>query len=117
MLSIALAGGLLVALAIPALGMNVVQSGTDELPKDIAVIQTYDRYKAAFPSEANAVVVAVEADDVSGGATGAAIDELMASSDESPRDARGRRGRLLRGRNGRQRRPARRRGPAPTRRR
>ena len=83
-LSIALAGGLLVALAIPALGMKVVNAGTDDLPKEIEVVQVYDRYKAAFPAEANAVVVAVEAGDVSGGATGAAIGDLMARSDESP---------------------------------
>ena len=51
------AGGLLVALAIPALSMNVVQSGTDDLPQDLPMIQTYDRYTEAFPAEANAVEV------------------------------------------------------------
>ena len=53
--SIVVAGGLLVALAIPALGMNVVQTGSDDLPRDIPVMKTYDRYTAAFPAEANAV--------------------------------------------------------------
>ena len=58
--SIVLAGGLLVALAIPALGMNVVETGTDDLPKDLPIVQTYERFTEAFPDEANAVEVAVE---------------------------------------------------------
>ena len=53
--SIVVAGGLLIALALPALGMNVVQTGTEDLPNDLPVMQTYDRYKAAFPAEVNAV--------------------------------------------------------------
>ena len=69
-LSVVVAGGLLVALAIPALSMNVVQTGTDDLPQDLPVMQTYDRYTEAFPAEANAVEVVVEADDVRSGEVG-----------------------------------------------
>jgi uncharacterized membrane protein YdfJ with MMPL/SSD domain len=83
LLAIALAGGLLVALAIPGLGMKVVQSGTDDLPQDLEVIQVYDRYKAAFPSEVNGVEVAVKADDVTTGPTAAAIDELVRDAEAS----------------------------------
>jgi RND superfamily putative drug exporter len=75
--SIAFAGGFLVALAVPALGMNVVQSGSDDLPRDIPVMQTYDRFTAAFPAETNSVVVVVESDDVRGGEAGAAINDLV----------------------------------------
>ena len=81
--AIVLAGGLLLALAIPGLGMNVVQTGTDDLPRDLPAIQTYDRYSEAFPSETNAVVAVVEADDVTGGAVGAGIDELVRRADAS----------------------------------
>jgi uncharacterized membrane protein YdfJ with MMPL/SSD domain len=81
--SIVVAGGLLVALAIPALGMNVVQSGSDDLPRDIPVMKTYDRYTAAFPAETNAVGVVVQADDVRGGEVGAGIDELVGEAQAS----------------------------------
>ena len=103
-LSIVVAGGLLVALAIPALGMNVVQAGTDDLPQDLPVMEVYDRYKDAFPSEANAVVAVVEADDVSGGADRRGDRRADRAVGREPGDARGRRGRLLERRHGRQRR-------------
>jgi uncharacterized membrane protein YdfJ with MMPL/SSD domain len=76
-LSIVVAGGLLVALAIPSLGMNVVQSGSDDLPRDIPVMKTYDRFAAAFPSETNSVNVVIRADDVRHGEVAAGIDELL----------------------------------------
>ncbi|HVQ59670.1 MAG TPA: MMPL family transporter [Solirubrobacterales bacterium] len=83
--SIVVAGGFLVALAIPALGMNVVQSGPNDLPRDIPVMQTYDRFTAAFPEETNAVNVVVESDNVRGGAAGAAIDDLVTEAAASPK--------------------------------
>ena len=42
--SLVVAGGLLLALAIPALSMNVVQTGSEDLPKDLPVMQTYDDF-------------------------------------------------------------------------
>jgi uncharacterized membrane protein YdfJ with MMPL/SSD domain len=62
-----LAGGLLVALALPALHMKTVISGVDDLPQDIAVLETYDKVKTAFPREGVTTVVAVEANDVRAG--------------------------------------------------
>jgi uncharacterized membrane protein YdfJ with MMPL/SSD domain len=62
--AIVLAGGLLVALAIPALSMNITTSGPDDLPQDLAVIKTYNQVKAAFPKDGVAVDVAVKARDV-----------------------------------------------------
>jgi RND superfamily putative drug exporter len=81
--STVVAGGLLVALAIPALGMNIVQSGTDDLPQDLAIVQTYDRFTEAFPAEANGIEVAVEADDVTVGPVAGGIDELVSEADAS----------------------------------
>ena len=65
--AIALAGGFLVALAIPALSMKIVVTSTDDLPQDLAVIKTYNRIRDAFPKEGVAVDVAVKADDVRSG--------------------------------------------------
>src|SRR3954471_7486646 len=84
-LSIALAGGALVALAIPALSMKIVTSGPDDLPQDLALIKTYNTIKAAFPEETVVADVAVEADDVRSGPPAAGIARLQrqaANSDQ-----------------------------------
>ena len=55
---------LLVALTIPALGMNTEQSGLDSLPSDLPVMQTYERIQAEFPGGPAPAEVVVQADDV-----------------------------------------------------
>ena len=62
-LSILIAGGALVALAVPALNMRIVNSSVDDLPQDLPVIQTYNRLKDAFPKEGVTVDVVVTAED------------------------------------------------------
>ena len=47
--SIVLAGGLLVALSIPALGMQFKEPGTEGMSRSQPIIQTLDRVDAAFP--------------------------------------------------------------------
>jgi uncharacterized membrane protein YdfJ with MMPL/SSD domain len=76
--------GLLVALALPALGMHTVVSGADDLPRDIPVVKTYDRVTAAFPGEAAGARVVVEADDVSSGPVAAAIAGLRGEAKSDP---------------------------------
>jgi uncharacterized membrane protein YdfJ with MMPL/SSD domain len=71
-------GGLLVALAIPALGLHTASAGVDSIPKDNAIIKTYDRLTAAFPGEKAAVNVAVKADDVTRPEVAGAIQQLQA---------------------------------------
>ena len=83
-LSIALAGGALVALSVPALNMKIVVSSVDDLPQDLPVIETYNRLKDAFPKEGVTVDVVVEADDVRGGQTKFNIDSLERLAAESP---------------------------------
>ena len=48
-LAILIAGGALVALAMPALNMKIVVSGPDDLPQDLEVIQTYNRRAGCLP--------------------------------------------------------------------
>ncbi len=62
--SVALAGGLLVALAIPALQLRMVQPGPDTFPKSLGVVQTYDHMQQSFPGTALPANVVVEAPDV-----------------------------------------------------
>jgi uncharacterized membrane protein YdfJ with MMPL/SSD domain len=69
-------GGLLVALAIPALGLHTAEGGTETLPQDLAVVKTFDRIQAAFPSENSSAEVVVEASDVTAAPVVAAIERL-----------------------------------------
>ena len=75
-ISIVLAGGLLVALAIPALQMKVVTSGIDQLPQDLPIIKTYNKVRAVFPTQGVTATVVVEAKDVRSGAPARGIAAL-----------------------------------------
>ena len=76
--------GVLLALALPALGMHTVVSGADDLPRDIPVVKTYDRVTAAFPGEAAGARVVVEAGDVDSGPVAAAIAALRKEAAADP---------------------------------
>ena len=74
--SVVLAGGLLVALTIPALSMTTINTGTNGLPRSLPVMQTYDRIQAAFPGGPQPALVTVQAQDVTAPAVQAGIAEL-----------------------------------------
>jgi uncharacterized membrane protein YdfJ with MMPL/SSD domain len=74
--SVVLAGGLLVALAIPAFQLRMVQPGTDTFPQDMPVIQAYNRMQESFPGAALPVNVVVQAPDLTTPAAQAAIAKL-----------------------------------------
>jgi RND superfamily putative drug exporter len=77
LLSAVLAGGLLVALAIPAIGMDTgTPSMSASLPQDAKVVQTFNRVQDAFPQETAALDVVVTADDVTAPAVTAGLAEL-----------------------------------------
>jgi uncharacterized membrane protein YdfJ with MMPL/SSD domain len=75
-ISVVVAGGLLVALAVPALGMHTAQPGVDTYPRNLPVIQTYDRIQKAFPGGPLPAEVVVQSDDVTSPAVQRAIGEL-----------------------------------------
>ena len=52
LLSAVLAGGLLVALALPALQLRMVKPGPDTFPQSLPAVQTYERMQQAFPGSA-----------------------------------------------------------------
>src|SRR3954470_23283 len=62
--SVVLAGGILIALAIPALNMHTINPGAAGLPRSLPVMKTYDRIQAAFPGGPLPATVVVKADDV-----------------------------------------------------
>jgi uncharacterized membrane protein YdfJ with MMPL/SSD domain len=58
------AAAALVALAIPALTLHTVNSGMQGLPRDLPVMQVYNRIQRVFPGGAGPAVVVVSARDV-----------------------------------------------------
>jgi len=80
LLSALVSGGLLVALALPALHIHTALSGPEALAGDLPAAQTYDRIQAAFPSEGVPATVVVKAGDVTSAPVTAAIDELEAGA-------------------------------------
>lgn len=75
-LSVVLSGSVLIALAIPAFGLHTANSGVDDLPRDLPIMQTYDKMQAAFPGGQIPAVVVVRADDVTAAPVKAAIADL-----------------------------------------
>ena len=57
--------------------MTTTQSGPEDIPQDLPIMKTYDRFTAAFPDKVNINQVVVEADDVRGGEVAGAIDQLV----------------------------------------
>jgi uncharacterized membrane protein YdfJ with MMPL/SSD domain len=79
-LAILVAGGALVALTIPAFGMNVKTTGLEEFPKGFSTIQTYEKVQQLYPSEHPSADLVVQADDVRSPAVTAAIDEVSSKA-------------------------------------
>jgi uncharacterized membrane protein YdfJ with MMPL/SSD domain len=84
-ISLVLAGGLLVALAIPALGMKSVTSGVDQMPSDLPVIQTYNKVKQVFPQKGVTATVVMEVPDVQAGGPTTGIAALVNRVEKFPR--------------------------------
>jgi RND superfamily putative drug exporter len=77
-LSVAVSGGILIALALPALGMKTVVPGAEAFPKDLQVVQVFDRLQKAFPGEADPALVVVKAPSVDAPQVQSQIDALRA---------------------------------------
>jgi uncharacterized membrane protein YdfJ with MMPL/SSD domain len=75
-LSVVLAGGLLVAIAAPALQLHTAQPGPDSFPASLPIIDTYNRLQAAFPGTEIPATVVVKAADVNAPEVRGAIAQL-----------------------------------------
>ena len=76
LVSTLIAGGLLVALCIPALGIQFKEPGYNGYSRSQPVIQTYDRLEAAFPGGAIPATTVIKAKDVTAAPVQAAIQQL-----------------------------------------
>jgi RND superfamily putative drug exporter len=75
-LSALLAAGLLVALAIPAIGLKTVEPSPSDYPQDLPAVKAYGDIQKSFPGKESAATVVVEDGDLSGGEGAAALAEL-----------------------------------------
>jgi uncharacterized membrane protein YdfJ with MMPL/SSD domain len=70
------AGGIVVALAIPAIGIHTSDPGLQGLPKGLPIVKTLNRMQAAFPGGAQPAHVLVQARDVRAPQVQAGIRQL-----------------------------------------
>jgi uncharacterized membrane protein YdfJ with MMPL/SSD domain len=75
-----LAAALLIAIALPAVRLHTTQNSTESYPRSLAPIQAYDKIQAAFPGDAVAAQIVVEASDVRSAEVQAAIADLRRRS-------------------------------------
>jgi RND superfamily putative drug exporter len=75
-LAAVVSGGIVVALAIPAIGLHTSDPGLQGLPKGLPIVKTLDRMQAAFPGGAQPAHVVVQARDVRAPQVRAAIGQL-----------------------------------------
>jgi uncharacterized membrane protein YdfJ with MMPL/SSD domain len=76
LLAAVVSAGVLVALALPALGMKTVTPGAEALPQDLPAVQAYNRLQKAFPGEADPAVVVVKAPSVDAPQVKAGMQDL-----------------------------------------
>jgi uncharacterized membrane protein YdfJ with MMPL/SSD domain len=84
-ISLVVTGALLIALALPALGMKSVTSAVDQLPDDLPIIVTYNKVKEVFPQEGVTATVVMKVDDVKAGGPTTGIAALVNAVDRNPK--------------------------------
>src|SRR5919204_2256305 len=80
LLSVVVAGGLLLALAAPALGLRMVTPGPDTYPQSLDMIKAYNRMQQAFPGTPLPANVVVKTANVNAPAVRNAIRELKSKA-------------------------------------
>jgi uncharacterized membrane protein YdfJ with MMPL/SSD domain len=75
-LSLVLSAGLLIALAVPALGMHTVNPGFNSLPQHLPIMRTYARIQSAFPGGPLPAMVVVHSGEVTTPAVERAIGRM-----------------------------------------
>jgi RND superfamily putative drug exporter len=78
LVTLLVSAGALVALAIPAMDMKLKFPGEEDLPRDTAAMQAYDRLTAAFPSTGTSHQIVVKASPTDADAVRSALDALVA---------------------------------------
>jgi RND superfamily putative drug exporter len=80
LLTIVAAGGLLVLLAVPAFRLQTAAAGVTDLPRNLTVVQTFNRIHQAFGGSPEPAQVVVRAKDVEAAPVANAIARLKADA-------------------------------------
>ncbi|HWH94014.1 MAG TPA: MMPL family transporter, partial [Baekduia sp.] len=75
-LAVVLASAVLLAMAAPVLHMHTADSGTEAIPRNLAVMKVYDKMQAAFPGGEIPAEVVVKAKDVTSPRIAGAVAQL-----------------------------------------
>ncbi len=75
-ISAAIAAAVLIALTIPAFGLNTVQSSPSDYPQDLPALQSYNAINEEFPGKEMSATVVIEDGDVRKGETAQSIAEM-----------------------------------------
>jgi RND superfamily putative drug exporter len=78
-----LAGGLLLMLAAPVVGMKTAIPGASDIPKSLPIMQTYERIQAAFPGGPMPAYVIISAPDIEAEDVQHALQELTTAASAS----------------------------------
>ena len=78
-----MAGGALVALAVPALGLSTHESTIATLPQDIPAVQAFQRAQASFPSERPSVEVVLRTSPGDADSARSALERIEQASVEA----------------------------------
>ncbi|MGZ4385625.1 MAG: MMPL family transporter [Gaiellaceae bacterium] len=76
LLAVSVSAGALIVAALPALGIHTKLPSFTDLPRDLAIVQTYERIQASFPGAQTPAEVVVRGADVTTPEVQAALDEL-----------------------------------------
>jgi RND superfamily putative drug exporter len=79
-ISAAVATGALLVMASPALHLHTVATGVQGIPRDLPIMQTYDRIQAAFPGGPLPAIAVVQAADVTAPAVQQGLAEFEAAA-------------------------------------
>jgi uncharacterized membrane protein YdfJ with MMPL/SSD domain len=74
--AVVLSSAVLIALALPALGLRTKLPGFEDLPRSMKIVQTYRTMQAAFPGASSPATVVVQAPDVTAPRVQSAIGHL-----------------------------------------
>ncbi len=74
------ATALLLVMAAPLLHMHTADSGTEAIPRDLAIMKVYDKMQAAFPGGEIPAGVVLKAKDVTSPKITAAVEKLKADA-------------------------------------
>jgi uncharacterized membrane protein YdfJ with MMPL/SSD domain len=83
LVSVLVAGSVLVALAVPVLHIHTADSGVDGLPRSLEIMQTYDRMQAAFPGETFSADIVIEGRDLDPAQVRDAVQDMRQVARES----------------------------------